>query len=51
MTLELLQFIRDYNTHLQGHQYQLIQVIRWNICYLLTILSTVLLFMVPFYNW
>jgi len=27
MTLELLQFIRDNNKHLQGHQYQIIQVI------------------------
>jgi len=27
MALELLQFIRDNNIHLQGHQYQLIQVI------------------------
>jgi len=27
MTLELLQFIRDNNIHLQGHQYQIIQVI------------------------
>ena len=27
MTLECLQFIRDNNKHLQGHQYQLIQVI------------------------
>jgi len=27
MTLERLQFIRDYNIHLQGHQYQIIQVI------------------------
>jgi len=27
MTLELLHVIRDYNTHLQGHQYQLMQVI------------------------
>jgi len=27
MTLELLHGIRDYNIHLQGHQYQLMQVI------------------------
>jgi len=27
MTLELLQFIKDTNIHLQGHQYQIIQVI------------------------
>jgi len=27
MTLELLQFIRDNTIHLQGHQYQIIQVI------------------------
>jgi len=27
MTLELLHVIRDYNIHLQGHQYQLMQVI------------------------
>ena len=27
MTLELLQLIRDNNIHLQGHQYQIIQVI------------------------
>jgi len=26
MTLELLHFIRDYNIHLQGHQYQIMQV-------------------------
>ena len=28
MTLEFLQFIRDNYIHLQGHQYQLIQVIK-----------------------
>jgi len=28
MTLELLQFIRDNNIYLQGHQYQIIQVIQ-----------------------
>jgi len=27
MTLELLQSIRDKNIHLQGHQYQIIQII------------------------
>jgi len=27
MTLELLEFIRDDTVHLQGHQYQIIQVI------------------------
>jgi len=27
MTLELLPAIRDYNIHLQGHQYQIMQVI------------------------
>jgi len=27
MTLELLHVIRDYNIHLQGHQYQIMQVI------------------------
>ena len=27
MALELLQFIRDNNIHLQGHQFQIIQVI------------------------
>jgi len=27
MTLELLHVIRDYNIHLQGHQYQIVQVI------------------------
>jgi len=27
MTLEMLHVIRDYNIHLQGHQYQLMQVI------------------------
>jgi len=27
MTLELLYVIRDYNIHLQGHQYQIMQVI------------------------
>jgi len=27
MTLELLQFIRDNNIHLQGHRYQSIHVI------------------------
>jgi len=27
MTLELLHVIRDYNIHLQGHQYQSMQVI------------------------
>jgi len=27
MTLELLHDIRDYNIHLQGHQYQIMQVI------------------------
>jgi len=27
MTLDLLQFIRDNNIHLQGHPYQVIQVI------------------------
>jgi len=27
MRLELLDVIGDYNIHLQGHQYQLIQVI------------------------
>jgi len=27
MTLELLHVIRDYNIHLQGHQYQVMQVI------------------------
>jgi len=25
MTLELLHVIRDYNIHLQGHQYQIMQ--------------------------
>jgi len=27
MTLELLHVIRDNNIHLQGHQYQIMQVI------------------------
>jgi len=27
MTLELLHVIRDYNIHLQGHQYQIMQII------------------------
>jgi len=27
MTLELLHVTRDYNIHLQGHQYQIMQVI------------------------
>jgi len=27
MTPELIQFIRDYNIHLQGHEYQIIEVI------------------------
>jgi len=27
MTLELLHVLRDYNIHLQGHQYQIMQVI------------------------
>jgi len=27
MTLELLYVIRDYNIHLQGHHYQIVQVI------------------------
>jgi len=27
MTLELLQFLRDNNIHLQGHQYKLIHFI------------------------
>jgi len=27
MTLELLHVIKDYNIHLQGHQYQIMQVI------------------------
>jgi len=27
MTLELLHVITDYNIHLQGHKYQIIQVI------------------------
>jgi len=27
MTLELLHVIRDYNIHLQGHQYQIMHVI------------------------
>ena len=27
MTLELLHVIGDYNIHLQGHQYQIMQVI------------------------
>jgi len=27
MTLELLHVIRDYNIHLQGYQYQIMQVI------------------------
>jgi len=27
MTLELLHVKRDYNIHLQGHQYQIMQVI------------------------
>jgi len=28
MALELLHVIRDYTIHLQGHQYQIIQVIQ-----------------------
>jgi len=28
MTLELLHVIRDYNIRLQGHQYQIMQVIQ-----------------------
>jgi len=27
MTLELLHIIRDYNIHLQGHQYRIMKVI------------------------
>jgi len=36
MTLELLYVITDYNIHLQGHQYQLMQVIQktWSVHWL-----------------
>ena len=42
MTLEVLQFIRDNNIHLQGHKYQLIQVIEktWSMALIRSIKHT-----------